>query len=65
MKAKLKVLLAMSYGARLLILDEPTAGLDVVARDEILELLRGVYGAGGQGCFDKLPYFFRLGRALR
>ncbi len=40
MKAKLKVLLAMSYGARLLILDEPTAGLDVVARDEILELLR-------------------------
>lgn len=40
MKAKLKVLLAMSYGAKLLILDEPTSGLDVVARDEILELLR-------------------------
>lgn len=40
MRAKLKVLLAMSHGARLLILDEPTAGLDVVARDEILDLLR-------------------------
>lgn len=40
MKAKLKVLLALSHGAELLILDEPTAGLDVVARDEILDLLR-------------------------
>lgn len=40
MKAKLKTLLALSYDARLLILDEPTAGLDVVARDEILSLLR-------------------------
>lgn len=40
MKAKLKVLIAMSYGAKLLILDEPTAGLDVVARDEILDMLR-------------------------
>lgn len=40
MKAKLKVLVAISHGARLLILDEPTAGLDVVARDEVLEMLR-------------------------
>lgn len=40
MKAKLKVLTAISHNARLLILDEPTAGLDVVARDELLEMLR-------------------------
>ncbi len=40
MKAKLKVLAAISHNARLLILDEPTAGLDVVARSEILEMLR-------------------------
>ncbi|MBQ7774854.1 MAG: ABC transporter ATP-binding protein [Lachnospiraceae bacterium] len=40
MKAKLKVLIAISHGAKLLILDEPTAGLDVVARDEILNMLR-------------------------
>ncbi len=40
MKAKLKVIVAVSHNARLLILDEPTAGLDVVARDELLEMLR-------------------------
>ena len=40
MKAKLKVITAISHRAGMLILDEPTAGLDVVARDEILELLR-------------------------
>lgn len=40
MKAKLKVLVAISHRAKLLILDEPTTGLDVVARDEILDMLR-------------------------
>ena len=40
MKAKLKVLTAVSHKARLLILDEPTAGLDVLSRDELLEMLR-------------------------
>lgn len=40
MKAKVKVLVAISHNAKLLILDEPTAGLDVIARDELLEMLR-------------------------
>ncbi|MGT2923981.1 ATP-binding cassette domain-containing protein [Streptococcus caviae] len=40
MKAKLKVLVAISHQAELLILDEPTAGLDVMTRDELLDLLR-------------------------
>lgn len=40
MKAKLRVLSAISHHAELLILDEPTAGLDVVARNEILDMLR-------------------------
>lgn len=40
MKAKLKLLLALGHQARLLILDEPTAGMDVLARDEMLDMLR-------------------------
>ena len=40
MKAKIRVLSAICHQAELLILDEPTAGLDVVARDQILDLLR-------------------------
>lgn len=40
MKAKVKLLAAISHDAKLLILDEPTAGLDVLARDELLELLQ-------------------------
>lgn len=40
MKARLKLLLALSHQAELLILDEPTAGLDVIARDELSALLQ-------------------------
>lgn len=40
MSAKLRVLIAISHNADLLILDEPTAGLDVVARNEVLDILR-------------------------
>lgn len=49
MKAKLKVLTAMSYGARFLILDEPTAGLDVMARESVLDLLREYMEIPGRG----------------
>lgn len=40
MRAKLRVLIAISHKAEILILDEPTAGLDIEARNEILDLLR-------------------------
>ena len=40
MKAKFKIIMALSHDAKLLILDEPTAGLDVVMRNELLDMLR-------------------------
>lgn len=40
MKAKVKVLSAISHQAELLILDEPTTGLDIEARTEILDTLK-------------------------
>lgn len=40
MKRKLQILAALSHEAKLLILDEPTAGLDIIAREQILDMLR-------------------------
>lgn len=40
MKAKVNLIAAISHKAKFLLLDEPTAGLDVVAREEMLNLLR-------------------------
>lgn len=40
MKAKFKLLIAISYDAKLLILDEPTVGLDSVIRGELLDEMR-------------------------
>ena len=39
-KAKLKVIVAISHNAEVLILDEPTAGLDVITRNEVLDIIR-------------------------
>lgn len=39
MKIKLSLAVALSHNAKLLILDEATAGLDPIARDDILDLL--------------------------
>lgn len=47
MKTKLKMLVAISHEADLLILDEPTAGVDVIVRDEFLQMLQE-YMADGQ-----------------
>ena len=49
MKAKLKVLAALAHNADFLILDEPTAGLDVVAREEVLDMLREYMEDGTKG----------------
>ena len=40
MKRKLQLITALTHEAEVLILDEPTAGLDVIVREEILDLLR-------------------------
>ncbi len=40
MKRKLQINAALSHDAKLLILDEPTAGLDVVTRERLLGMLR-------------------------
>ncbi len=39
MKMKLGIAVALSHGAKLLILDEATSGLDPVVRDELLDIL--------------------------
>ena len=39
MKMKLSIAAALSHGAKLLILDEATSGLDPVVRDEILDII--------------------------
>lgn len=47
MKMKLMIAIAFSHNAKVLILDEPTGGLDPVARDEFIDLL-GEYIQDGE-----------------
>lgn len=76
MKAKLKLLIAMSYDAKLLLLDEPTVGLDSVIRSELLDEMREFMNQDGkailisshissdlEGLCDDL-YFIQNGRIV-
>lgn len=76
MKAKARLLAAISHHAALLILDEPTAGLDVEARNEIIRFLKEYAGANDctilitshistdlEGLCDEF-YLFSQGRVL-
>ena len=49
MQAKLKLLIATSHDADLLILDEPTLGLDVMSREAMLEELQEYLDSEGTG----------------
>lgn len=49
MGMKLNMACALSHRARLLVLDEATAGLDPMARDEVLDILRDFVGEPGHG----------------
>lgn len=50
MRQKLGLILAMAHEPRLLILDEPSSGLDPLMQDRLLEYLRGA-AAGGRTVF--------------
>ena len=69
MQAKLKLLIAMSHDADLLILDEPTLGLDVMSREamfeELQEYLDSREPASTEICADILPHLQRSGKVLR
>ena len=49
MGMKLSLAFAMCHKADLLILDEPTAGMDPMARGEVLDMLRDFMSDGGRG----------------
>lgn len=46
MKVKYNLAVALSHNAKLLILDEPTSGIDPVSRDEILDLFKMIVKDG-------------------
>nr|WP_073293374.1 ABC transporter ATP-binding protein [Parolsenella massiliensis] len=49
MGMKLQLACALAHDADLLLLDEATAGLDPIARDEVLDMLRDYAGEGERG----------------
>ena len=68
MKVKFQLALALSHGAELLILDEPSSGLDPVSRAELTDIFRQLAAKGTSilfsthittdlsGCADDITY---------
>jgi len=48
MRAKVKLLLAFSRNAKIVLLDEPLSGIDILTRDQIIETIIEDYSAGEQ-----------------
>lgn len=65
MKMKLTIAVALSHQARLLVLDEATAGLDPIVRDEILELFNEFTRDETHSVLISSPHSQRFGKALR
>ena len=65
MGMKLTLAFALSHNPELLVLDEATAGLDPIARDEVLDLLRDFMAEGDRGILMSTPYHLRLGKDRR
>jgi ABC-2 type transport system ATP-binding protein len=59
-KMKLAMALALAHKPRLLILDEPTAGVDPVARAEILDTLRDEVRNHGRTVFFSTHHLFEV-----
>lgn len=51
MRAKYALALALSHKAELLIMDEPTGGLDPLVRSQVLDTLADYMNSGGKGVF--------------
>ncbi len=51
MRMKFALALALSHQAELLIMDEPTGGLDPLIRSELLEMIKEFMSAGGKSVF--------------